>query len=1124
MTREELNKRAQALENNQSIQRAIDRAKAWNTFKSVGSDEKDYAYLQVDFDQIDSFGIDYIDLGCSYFELEDIATASRLLCKGADILETIHVLPEENTPHKSYYGLIAAMAFYAGMQYSRAFVLIGKIKEATLTSDLISLFLRRRFDELTSVVEDMAVNGNYFDETISRIEDVEEARKRVFEITIAKSLYCFLQYYYTGDNSLVEKTREKLRTLVEITKEEMVPDLWLVARLLLIIVEGFNESSLWNVLSHYFDIRSADGLARRYILALVYKNNAVTELFPSQRGSLPQVLNHESKGVVVSIPTSSGKTRIAEIAIIDVLTQHPEKKILYIAPYRSLAFEIENSFGRTLGIANINVTHLYGGGLFTRMDEEEIDDASVIIATPEKAKAIYRCLPDLFDKISLIIMDEGHLIGGDDRGTRNEMFYEELRIKLEDKDYRCLLLSAVLPNSSDLSYWLSGEDGNNYQSNWRPSQQKCGILVWYGATANINWYDKSSERSFNNRFVVRKKLPRKLRQRKDHFYPEDKNGAVVETARKLQKFGSVLIIVPQKSSCNVLANLYLQHMPDTEHFEYTDEIAWKMFELACKESYGENASFYQYALHGIFCHNAGLYSDARVAMERLLQTEHPHVVIATTTLGQGVNLGVSSVILSTNYISRNPISKRDFWNIAGRAGRAFVDNEGKVLIAYDYKHKESQEYNNYLINELTRYFDKDNMEPVWSGVYSIVDNIYQLSQDTSIEFDTLLSLMAENKLDQIQEGTSELQGSLDKLDDCLLSLQNSHGDDLSWIDAAFSKSLAYIQAERHNENEVSPDMVIGFTKARIHYIRLLAATRNRSVLISSGLPLKYSVELDDKLEDIIALLSSYITQSMKVADKINLLKDLETLFQEIPSMRTDFLGNPQIDEIRRKWLMGVALKDIITDGVDSNIITKYYTFTLPWELNGVRRMIEENYGYDDNEDDMDALADLALCVETGLPDKQAIKIYRSGIRSRVSALEISNRLNIIFGEKTPSRWVQTTIIDKSRQWKDLTCQTKAWIDVLRDIQLKKTKTTIPIVTPFEIIDDDFNFKRFKVRIINGEKYFLSLDLDECHAMEKSDLDKQFIQIENLKGVYFDKEEDSYRMNCLNPYYAVEHQR
>lgn len=1122
MTREELDKKAQILETNKKIQRSIDRAKAWNTFKSVGSDEKDYANLFVDFDQLDSFGINYIDIGCSYFELEDSVTASKFLCKGADILETIHELPEENTPHKSYFALIAALAFYAGMQYSRAFVLIGKLKEKTLASKLISLFLRRRFEELTQMVEDMAVSDTFSDETISKIENIEFARNHIFEITIAKALYCFVQYYYTGISSLVITAREKLKILVEITKEEMIPDVWLVTRLLLIIIEGFNESSLWNVLNKYFELNSTESIAHKYILALVYKTNAITELFPSQYGSLPQVLNHQSTGVVVSIPTSSGKTRIAEISIIDALTQYPEKKILYIAPFRSLAYEIEDSFSKTLCITNICITHLYGGGIFTRMDEEEIEEANVIIATPEKAKAIYRSFPDLFNELSLIIMDEGHLIGGDGRGTKNEIFYEELRIKLGNKGCRYLLLSAVLPNSSDLSYWLSGEQGNYYQSGWRPSQQKFGILVWYGAVANINWYDDSTERSFNNNFVVMQKLPRQLRQKKDHYYPENKNGAVVETARKLQKFGSVLIIVPMKNSCKVLADLYLKHMSDNEHFEFSNQTSRKMFELACKECYGDNSSFYEYAANGIFCHNAGLYSDARIAMERLLQTEHPHVIIATTTLGQGVNLGVSSVILSTNYISGSPVSKRDFWNIAGRAGRAFVDNEGKVIIAYEYKHcgRNSPEYNAYYISEIRKYFDKKYMEPVWSGVYKIVRRIYKLAIDSSIDFDTLLNLMAENKLDQVPRNTADLQKSLDDLDDCLLSIQNGQDEDLNWIDTAFSKSLAYIQAERHSENTVTPDMVLRFTKARIRYIKFIAASRSCSLLISSGLPLKQSVGLDDKLEDIMAILSSYNTHSMTLSDKIHLLKDLEKQLQEIPSMKNKFLDNPHIDEVRRMWIRGVALKDIISDGVESDIITIYYSFELPWELNGIRHMIEENYGYNDYEDELNVLSDLALCVETGLPDSQAIKIYRSGVRSRVSALEISSHITVFFGDKTPNCLVRSIIVEQSSQWRDLTEQTKAWIEIIKEIQQKNIKPKIPSISSFRIKDDVIHTDIFKVIMVNGEKYFISLDLDEIHSMTHSERDDEFKSINHLKGIFFEKDNDRYKMLCLNPYIQI----
>ena len=67
-----------------------------------------------------------------------------------------------------------------------------------------------------------------------------------------------------------------------------------------------------------------------------------------------------------------------------------------------------------------------------------------------------------------------------------------------------------------------------------------------------------------------------------------------------------------------------------------------------------------------------------------MRSRSPLIVIASSTLGQGVNVGISSIIISTPYYGKNAkISSRDFWNTCGRAGRAFSDIEGKILYAID---------------------------------------------------------------------------------------------------------------------------------------------------------------------------------------------------------------------------------------------------------------------------------------------------------------------------------------------------------------------------------------------------------------------------------------------------------
>ena len=360
ISKEALDNKYKALESSRRVQLTISKATALFMFKSTHEPAKNYANLSVDNDNINHIGIEYIDLGCRYFALEDYSSASACFTKGAECLETIHSLKENELSYSNYYGLLASLAFYAGFQYSRSFILIKKFEGETPIASLLSLFLKRNFSELTDVVEEMVISQRYDDNQLSQADDIEEACGKAFEINIAKSLYGVIQYFYTGDETLIDTVKEKLNALLDIAKLESLVDLWWVVRLILIIVDGFAQSSLWNMLGAYMELKRENSLARQYVLALIYKQMPVTELFLSQRAVLPQLFSAEQSGIIVSIPTSSGKTRIAEMAILNALISNPEGKILYIAPFRSLAYEIENSFGDLFATAKIRVSHLYG--------------------------------------------------------------------------------------------------------------------------------------------------------------------------------------------------------------------------------------------------------------------------------------------------------------------------------------------------------------------------------------------------------------------------------------------------------------------------------------------------------------------------------------------------------------------------------------------------------------------------------------------------------------------------------------------------------------------------------------------------------------------------------------------
>ena len=661
-----------------------------------------------------------------------------------------------------------------------------------MISSLVSLFLNRKFDQLLSEIDKLITNSSYGDEYLAEHFEEDNATK-IYEIIIAKSLNYYVQFYQTGNKDFLEIAKKDLVNLQEVAAMRGEPDVWWVIRLLLLIIDGFKESSLWYVLGNYFN--TEDKLPLKYIQSLVYKNGSITELFLTQRNSLPKVLNNK-QGSIVSIPTSSGKTRIGEIAILNCLLNEPKAKILFIAPYRSLAYEIENSFDEIFSNLDVSVSHLYGGSLFSKLDERIIDESSVIVATPEKAKALFRSNEDILSCIKLVIIDEGHLLGTDKRLIVNEMFYEELKYHVKANG-GFLLLSAVLPNAEDLSEWLTDSTDNVYKENWRPSDERIGIMEWNGVSVNLNWKSTDAERnSFNPNFIMRQKLPKKPKERIMHYFPENKNQAIASTAYKLRKFGPVLIFVGIKKSVFAIAREYEKCIqPEEQKFRFRNKANWRAFKLACIESYGEDTEWVKFAKQGIFCHNADLISDVRIPLERLMRSEKPRVIIATSTLGQGVNLGVSTVIFSTLYQSGNPITKRDFWNIAGRAGRAFVDHEGKILVAHDITKKDENKIN-WERKMISAYLNKSNIDRAESGCLELIRTLKTVAQLNGIAFDNLINLLAENRINEIDESLDEVNDLLDLIDDGLLSLHNSNnfeGNTLEWIDSYFTKSLAYIQ-------------------------------------------------------------------------------------------------------------------------------------------------------------------------------------------------------------------------------------------------------------------------------------------------------------------------------------------
>lgn len=1111
------------IEGDRLVQNFIAQANSRYILLNTSENLNNFPPYTISDESLNMLGFYYLNIGCSLAENNELENASVPLERGATILEHTNNYLTSNQLVSNYYGLISALSYYVSFQYSKAFILTKKLNSGTVISKLLYLFLRRDYRRLSIEIDKLLVDETYGDEFIASNLSESESDSKVYELTIARALDLFIDYAYNGNKESLFRVKEFLGAIKSIAEIKNDPGIWWIVRLLLLISDSYQEASLWNTLDKYFDLSNV--VIRKYIHSLTnLPPQGIYELFITQRKALSKVIDADSNGCVVSIPTSSGKTRIAELAILDTLTHYPECKVLYIAPFVSLAFEIENALGTIFSNLDYVTSQLYGGNFYSKLDERVIQESHIIIATPEKAKAILRGNDVILNQIKLIIVDEGHLLGGNKRLIINEIFYEELRYSLRRNKGKFLLLSAVLPNSDELAEWSTTTNENVFKDSWRPSNERLGILEWNGYSVNIEWKSSDTERqAFNKNFIIKEK-----QSFSNKTFPKDKNEAVASTAFKFRAFGKVLIFVGIKASVFTMAKAYYNCMGSNiaDHL-WKNNQDWKIFLLACIEAYGDSEEnlWLKYARKGILCHNADLHSDVRLPLERLMRNDQPLVIISTSTLGQGVNLGVSTVIFSTLTQNRAQVNKRDFWNIAGRAGRAFVDYEGKILVALDAS-KNSTSREKFKVrcrrNDIQEYFDKANIDHAHSGILYILSELKNIAYSQGIPFELLVQLIAENKLHTLTEEASIKDDTLNWIDDALLSLHfinNKEVEDenynYTWIEEYFRGSLAYIQASK--SDIITGNEVLKFIKARVQGIveKIGPSKYKWKSIIDSGIPLNSDLLIEDRLPQVIEKVEAFYESGWATKSFAQLQKSIEEILYDLPIILEEGINiaSDEMDTIRGLWLQGIPLSQILPIQDSRSVIKELYTYKFPWILNGIAKKLRLR----DLNNEAEVLEELSILAEAGLPDLKSVKIYQAGIRSRAAAVEIGKLFEDEIWEKSIYEY-KSELIQNREVYKALISQTSIeWLEVLINLNNRKT-SSIHRVPSFEYGKVHEKTNVLLARLINGKQYLVSPDKTFFREITSTDID--FKVVNNIPGIYFkyDAESELWIMHSDNPYF------
>ncbi|MBI4146394.1 DEAD/DEAH box helicase [Candidatus Woesearchaeota archaeon] len=197
----------------------------------------------------------------------------------------------------------------------------------------------------------------------------------------------------------------------------------------------------------------------------VLTKEGITSFRPAQQKALDAGLL-EGKSILVCTPTASGKTLIAELAAIKTILEHKGKAI-YIVPLIALANEKYKEFKRKY--SHLCKVALSSSDLDT--SDPYLNDYDLIICTAEKLDSLIRHHSPWLSAVSIVVIDEIHLLNDVERGPTLEILITVMKKLL--KNVQLLGLSATIGNPEELAEWL---DAKLVLDDWRPVPLKKGTL------------------------------------------------------------------------------------------------------------------------------------------------------------------------------------------------------------------------------------------------------------------------------------------------------------------------------------------------------------------------------------------------------------------------------------------------------------------------------------------------------------------------------------------------------------------------------------------------------------------------------------------------------------------------
>ncbi|MFZ1007508.1 MAG: DEAD/DEAH box helicase [Candidatus Sulfotelmatobacter sp.] len=472
------------------------------------------------------------------------------------------------------------------------------------------------------------------------------------------------------------------------------PDEWVPARLYEQLMRRFTTVNLRAVLP-----ARPPGFWNELVESLIARTPSTWEFFPSQIQAIQGNLLADGVSFALQMPTGAGKTTLCETLLFDHLQRHPTEAAVLLVPYRSLASELRNSLVRRLNGMGISSRCAYGGTVPSGDEVQELNATRLLVATPEALSGLLSADQEFLRRVSLVICDEGHLLGAPSRGIGLELLLARLKGR-ETGAPRFVFISAIVPNVEEINAWLGGTADSIIRSEYRPALAEFGVLrerTGDNSTVNLEVHPhlQVTERFTVEGFLSRSDFqylnPSSNRTR-TLPYTSIKRRAVA-AARKALPMGTAVVFAANKRGDQgaigiaeeLLSQLtYSLTLPQPLTFSNAARLNIAVDYL--RREFGGQWIGTQALSVGAVLHHGDIPQETREVLEELLRRVHVSFAICTSTLAEGVNLPIRTLILYSvqrRMSNGRPdmLLSRDIKNLVGRAGRAGATTKGLVICA-----------------------------------------------------------------------------------------------------------------------------------------------------------------------------------------------------------------------------------------------------------------------------------------------------------------------------------------------------------------------------------------------------------------------------------------------------------